>query len=64
MQNNGNAPKSIFYAYWSQVSLNNGGQIGALIGQTINLSNNGTITFGASINSSSVTWVVNGYRKK
>lgn len=64
MQNNGNAPKSIFYAYWSQVSLSNGGQIGALIGQTINLSNNGTITFGSSVNSSSVTWVVNGYRKK
>lgn len=64
MQNNGNAPKSIFYAYWSQVSLSNGGQIGALIGQTIDLSNNGTITFGSSVNSSSVTWVVNGYRKK
>ncbi len=64
MQNNGNAPKSIFYAYWSKVDLSNGGQIGALIGQTINLSNNGTITFGSSVNSSSVTWVVNGYRKK
>lgn len=64
MQNNGNAPKSIFYAYWSKVDLSNGGQIGALIGQTINISNNGTITFGSSINSSSVTWVVNGYRKK
>lgn len=64
MQNNGNAPKSIFYAYWSQVNLSNGGQIGALIGQTINLSNNGTITFGSSVNSSSVTWVVDGYRKK
>lgn len=63
LQNNGNAPKSIFYAYWSQVSLGNGGQIGALIGQTIRLSNNGTITFGSSVNPGSVSWVVNGYRK-
>ena len=63
LQNNGNAPKSIFYAYWSQVSLGNGGQIGALIGQTISISNNGTITFGSSVSSGSTSWVVNGYRK-
>ena len=61
----GNAANSVFYAYWSQVQLANSGQIGALIGQTIRLSNNSTITFGANINTGAdVTWVVNGYRKQ
>lgn len=64
MQNNANAASTIFYAYWSQVSMGNNGQIGALIGQTVNLSNNGTITFGSSVNTSSTTWVVRGYRRQ
>jgi hypothetical protein len=61
--NSASAPQSIFYAYWSQVNVGNSGQIGALIGQTINMSNNTTITFGSSVPSGSVYWVVNGYRR-
>jgi hypothetical protein len=64
LQNNGNAPNSIFYAYWSQVNVGNSGQIGALIGQTIRLTNNGTITFGTSVNTGTTTWVVKGYRRQ
>lgn len=63
MQNNSNAASTILYAYWSQVSMGNNGMIGALIGQTVNLSNNGTITFGSSISTSSTTWVIQGYRR-
>lgn len=63
MQNNSNAASTILYAYWSQVTMGNNGQIGALIGQTVNLSNNGTITFGSSVNTSSTTWVIQGYRR-
>lgn len=63
LNNNGDAPNSIFYAYWSQVSVGQSGQIGALVGQTINLNNNGTITFGTAVGTGSVTWVVKGYRK-
>jgi len=58
-----NAPNSIFYAYWSEVSVGNSGQIGALIGQTVNLNNNSAITFGSSVSTGSITWVVNGYRR-
>lgn len=58
-----NAPNSIFYSYWSQVNVGNSGQIGALIGQTVNLNNNSAITFGTSISTGSVTWVINGYRR-
>ena len=64
LQNNSDAPNSIFYAYWSQVTVGNSGQIGALIGQTIRLTNNGTITFGTSVNTGSTTWVVKGYRRQ
>lgn len=60
----GDAANSIFYAYWSQVQLANSGQIGALIGQTIRLSNSGTVTFGTGVNTGSVTWVAKGYRRQ
>jgi len=60
----GDAANSLFYAYWSQVSLANSGQIGALVGQTINLSNSGTITFGSSVGTGTTTWVVKGYRRQ
>lgn len=61
--NSASAPQSIFYAYWSQVNIGNSGQIGALIGQTINMNNSSTITFGSTAQSGSVYWVANGYRR-
>jgi hypothetical protein len=65
LQNAAAAPNTIFYAYWSQVSIANSGQIGALIGQTIQLANTGTITFGTSTQTGAQTiWVVNGYRRQ
>ena len=59
------APKTIFYAYWSQVSVGNTGQIGALLGQTVSINNSGTITFGTSTQTGSPTiWAVKGYRRQ
>jgi Tfp pilus assembly protein PilX len=64
LSNSASAPMTVFYAYWSQVKISNSGQIGALIGQTIQLSNTGTITFGTSTQTGGqTTWVVNGYRR-
>ena len=63
LNNSSSAPNTVFYAYWSEVSVGNSGQIGALIGQTVNLNNNSAITFGSSVSTGSVTWVVNGYRR-
>lgn len=62
--NNSQAPNSILYAYWTQVQLSNAGQIGAVIGQTISMSNNATITFGSSSGVSNTTWIVKGYRRQ
>src|SRR6185437_2590576 len=64
LNNSGNEPNTIFYAYWSQVQISNSGQIGAVIGQTISLTNTGTITFGSSTGTGNVTWVVKGYRRQ
>lgn len=63
LNNNATASNSILYAYWSEVLMGNNGQIGALIGQTVALSNNGTVTFGSTVNTTSNTWVIKGYRR-
>lgn len=63
LSNNSSAPDTIFYAYWSQVQISNAGEIGAIIGQTVQLSNNSAITFGNSTTLGTTTWVVDGYRR-
>lgn len=62
--NSSSGPNTIFYARWSKVQMNNGGQVGALIGQVVDLRNSGTITFGTSTSlPGTVQWVVSGYRR-
>jgi len=64
LDNSAEGAKTIFYARWSQVTINNSGQIGALVGQTVSLKNSGTITFGTSIEGVGETfWVIDSYRR-
>jgi hypothetical protein len=63
LRNSAAADKTIFYARWSRVDVENAGQIGALVGQTILLKNSGTITFGTSVGTGTSYWVINGYRR-
>lgn len=64
LDNIASAPESILYAKWSRVSLKNSGGVGALVGQTINMSNSATVTFGSSTNVGGTTfWVIDGYRR-
>ena len=63
LNNSASAPNTLFYAYWTEVTVSNIGQIGALIGQTINLNNNGTITFTTSTGVGTSSWIVDGYRR-
>lgn len=64
LQQSSSAPQTIFYAYWSRVQISNTGAIGALIGQSVELKNSGTITFGTSVPTGGSTyWIVNGYRR-
>jgi len=63
LDNNASGPQTIFYSKWTRVNISNSGQIGALIGQTVALSNSGTITFGTATGVGSTFWIINGYRR-
>jgi hypothetical protein len=66
LANNGAAPASILYAYWSKVTVSNNGAIGAVAGQTVELGNNAVINFTSSVPGSDnlvTTWVKRGYMR-
>lgn len=64
LQNSASGPQSVFYSRWSKVTLSNSGQVGALVGQTVELKNSGTITFGsASYVGGEQFWVIDRYRR-
>ena len=64
LDNSASGPNTIFYARWSKVKVSNSGQLGALVGQTVELTNSGTITFGTSTGTGTSFWVLDGYRRK
>lgn len=63
--NNASGPHTEFYARWTRVELSNGGNIGALVGQTVRISNSGTITFGTSVTGigEAAAWVIESYKR-
>lgn len=66
LANNGNAANSIFMAEWSRAKVANNGALGAISGQSIELSNNAVINFTASVPGSdnrTQTWVKRGYMR-
>lgn len=65
LDNTGGAANSVFYARWSRVLISNTGSIGALVGQTVELQNSGTITFGTTVNPGvgNAYWVISQYRR-
>ncbi len=64
LEQSSSAPNTIFYARWTRVTVGNTGAIGALVGQTVSLTNSGTITFGTTVSSEgTMFWVIDGYRR-
>lgn len=63
LDNSASGAQSIFYSKWTKVLVQNSGQIGALVGQTIELKNTGTITFGSNVGGGSTFWTVDGYKR-
>lgn len=68
LDNSASGPESIFYSRWTRVLVSNSGQIGALVGQTVELKNSGTVTFGTTTCGtppcqSITTWIIDGYRR-
>ena len=68
LQNSASGDNTLFYAKWSQVELGNAGDIGALVGQTVRLTNSATVTFGTSTGGGPggepKTWLINGFYKR
>jgi hypothetical protein len=66
LDNSASGPNTEFYARWSAVTVGNAGNIGAVAGQTVNLTNSAAIQFGASVTGVPTvpsTWVVQSYRR-
>ncbi|MBW3538231.1 hypothetical protein KY386_01930 [Candidatus Parcubacteria bacterium] len=63
INNNSVAAGSIFYARWSKVRLNNGGGVGSIIGQTVELANSGNVTFATDGVTGDSVWDVKRYQQ-
>lgn len=67
LKNSASAEESLLYARWTQAQLDNGGDIGAIVGQTVKLTNSAAVTFGASAggggSGSPNTFVIREYRR-
>lgn len=57
-------PGMSFNAYWGKITITGAGNIGAAMGQTIDMSGSGTITFGTGLSSGSKTWTISSYQQK
>lgn len=58
----GNYPGVIFHAHWSKVVLGGSGNMGSAMGQTVDLSGAGSITFGTALSSGESTWTIRSYQ--
>jgi len=58
-----NLPGMIFQAYWGKITLGGSGSVGSVIGQTVDMSGAGTVTFGTTLSSGSKTWTVTSYQR-
>jgi hypothetical protein len=65
IENSASGAETEFYAHWSKVKLDNTGNVGALVGQTVELQNSAAITFGASVDgfTGPLAWVVKSYKR-
>ncbi len=65
LRNASTAPFSEFYARWSKLEVDNSGNVGAVVGQQIDLSNAAAITFGTSVSDLDTpsAWVIKSYKR-
>lgn len=59
-----NLPGMVFQAYWGKVTIAGSGNVGSAVGQTVDLSGAGTITFGTNLSSGERTWTITSYQQK
>lgn len=59
----GNLPGMIFIAQWGKAILGGSGNVGALGGQTVDLSGSGNVVFGTTLSSGTTTWTISSYQR-
>lgn len=57
-------PGVVFQAYWGKATVAGSGNVGSAVGQTVDLSGAGTITFGTTLSSGVSTWTISSYQIK
>ena len=57
-------PGVVFNAYWGKATITGSGNIGAAVGQTVDLSGAGTVTFGTKLSTGVSTWTISSYQIK
>lgn len=57
-------PGMVFQAYWGKITVGGSGNVGSAIGQTVDLSGAGTVTFGTTLSSGARTWTITSYQQK
>lgn len=58
-----NLPGMVFQSYWGKVYVSGSGNIGAAVGQTVELMGSGNITFGTTLSSGDTTWTIRSYQR-
>ncbi|MCA9347906.1 hypothetical protein KC867_00690 [Candidatus Saccharibacteria bacterium] len=58
----GQYPGSAFQAYWSTIKISGSGLIGSAMGQKVDMSGAGNITFGTNLSSGTTTWTIRSYQ--
>lgn len=59
-----NVPGVVFQSYWGKTTLSGSGNVGSAVGQTVDLSGAGTVTFGTELSSGVSTWTISSYQIK
>lgn len=63
IKNSSLAAGTNFYARWSQVTIQNSGSLGSVIGQTVYLKNTGNISFGNNLSSGQSIWSIKNWQQ-
>lgn len=58
-----NVPGMIFDAYWGKIKVAGSGNVGSAVGQTVDMSGAGTVTFGTTLSSGARTWTITSYQE-
>lgn len=56
-------PGMVFQSYWGKIRISAGGNVGAALGQTVDLNGGGAITFGTILSSGSRSWTTSSYQQ-